>query len=120
MSTISYEESLMLNFFHGEIYFVFDNQEDVKDFLEYLEMYDNRNFSQISKEKVRSVAWLRSKSLQHSQIEYMDDDIHFKKVYKMRPVDYSLVKKYIGTSLKIRRKFLPLFKVFFNGILDID
>ena len=63
---IPHEQSLILNFFNGEVYFVFENQEEVVSFLNYIKAYDP-NFNTKDKPfkkqaEMKSAAWLYEKT----------------------------------------------------------
>ena len=106
---IPHERSLMLNFFNSEIYFLFENQNQVKSFLEYIKRYDNRfntddKFLQNLKQ-MKSAAWIYSKNLHKYQLEWtikseFIDDQYFNEKYSMNPVSYSIVNDYVYNEVR--------------------
>lgn len=92
---ITFEQSLILNFFSSKIYFVFENDEEVESFLSYIKIYDNRlsnkNFE--NKKDIKSAAWIYCNDWYRYQFEWMDDTEYFHDEYDMIPVKFSLVKK---------------------------
>lgn len=106
---ITHEESLILNFFNSDVYFVFENLEEVKSFLEYIKGYDP-NFSANQhlfkrQAEMKSAAWIYSKALHRSQLEWDDGKDYFKRRYLMRPVSYSIVRNSAERETKLRNAF---------------
>lgn len=91
---ISLAQSLVLNFFNGDIYFIFENKEEKQSFLNFIQIYDEHlqnGFDRI--DEMKSVKWSFSKITQKHQIEYNKDEkpAEFKDAL---PVSYSLVREY--------------------------
>ena len=101
---ISHAESLLLNFFNGEIYFVFEDEDEVNSFLEYIKFYDERYKEKEfeCKENMKSAAWSFDRVLHKFYLIWQDETEYFKDKYKLKPISYSLVKERIDIENKTR------------------
>ena len=91
---ISLEQSLILNFFGGYVYFIFENREQKQSFINFIQLYDERfaqGFERI--DEMASAIWKPSKTTHRSQVEFSTDKTYFQ-TYDALPIDYSLVMKY--------------------------
>lgn len=104
---IPHEHSLMMNFFNGDVYFVFENQDEAASFLDYIKNFDQR-FSENEelfkmKNKMKAAAWIYSKFLHRSQMEWADSIEYFGERYLMKPVSYSIVREHAETATRLRK-----------------
>lgn len=103
---IPHEASLILNFFGGKVYFTFENEDEVDSLFRLLSIHDSRaELIATQKSRIKSAAWIYSNLLHKHQIEWMDDETHFRK-YDMYPISYSVVKDYVDDYENTIRKFL--------------
>lgn len=105
MYNISHEESLLLNFFSGKVYFVFDKEDEASIFLDYISYYDNRFDSSFThKNEIESIAWKYSNFSHKNQVEWMNDRFYFKK-FDMIPVSFSIVKEHVENFVKVKKGY---------------
>lgn len=110
MHTITYEESLLLTFFNGDVYFTFESIEEVESFLAFINDFDERFVKEFSrKSEIKSAAWIHVKSLHKSQVEWQDEIKYFAKKYEMYPVKYSIVREYVDNHVKVVEKAKKVF-----------
>ena len=87
--------SLVLNFFNSCYYIIFENTNDVEEFLKYIRQYDSRydeNFKY--KDKIKSVFWKYSNILHKHQLAWDTSKERFKR-YDARELPYKKIKPYI-------------------------
>ena len=106
---IPHEQSLILNFFNGEVYFVFEDQEEAESFLDYIKGYDT-NFDTKDdpfrrQAEMKSAAWMYSNTSHRLQMEWGDSEEYFKERFLMKPVSYSIVRKDAETETRFRKLF---------------
>lgn len=93
---IPYEASLILNFFSGKIYFVFENEKEVESFLELISRHDSRFDKDFKrKSEMKSAAWEYRNILHMHHLEWSNKIDDFKKL-DMYPVSYSVVMEYVN------------------------
>lgn len=105
---IPHEASLILNFFGGKTYFIFENEKEVDSFIDFIKEYDVRFSDDFSrKADLKSAAWCYANLCHRYQIEWMDTEEYFKK-FDMYPVSYSIVEDFVNKyneSIKCLSKF---------------
>lgn len=98
---IPYEISLIMNFFNGNIYFVFENEEEVKSFLNFIEPLDKKfNSGFCNKAKMKSALWKHCKFPNNYNLEWSDEEKSFAKD-DAYPVSYSFVRKHTDKFAKM-------------------
>lgn len=109
---LSHAESLLLNFFNGEIYFIFENEDEVNSFLEYIKFYDERYKEKEFERKgdMKSAAWSFDRTLHKFHLIWQDDDKYFKYKYQLKPISFSLVKERIDTENKAKEVMSTFFR----------
>lgn len=110
LKDIPHEASLILNFFSGKIYFIFESKEEIDSFLSFINQYDNRFNKDFSRKlEIKSVAWKYNNLTHRIQLEWADTNNYFKR-YDMYPISYSIVMDYINKHVKIMNTFIDFFK----------
>lgn len=103
VENLKYElaKSLVLNFFYGHYYIVFDNDNDVEEFLNFINIYDKRYSVDFERKKeIRSVMWKYVKSLHKHHLEWQNYNTGFEK-YEAERLEYKKIKLYIKEYLKV-------------------
>lgn len=119
------QKEIVMNFFAGNHSIVFDNADDVKEFLKFIHFYDNRfdeNFKRA--DEINEVAWLYCHTTHRHQLEWSnDEESNYKEggYFKQRfggfvgfePIKYEMIKKYValcGALDSVLESFKNLFK----------
>lgn len=111
---IAHESSLILNFFSGKVYFIFDNEKEVESFLSFVKFYDNRfNEDFHGKSIMKSAAWEYRNLTHRHQLEWSDNTNDFKKL-DMHPVSYSVVMRYVEQYNTMAKCFSGLMSAFWG------
>lgn len=88
-------ESLVLNFFSGHYYIIFDNIHEIEEFLTFINIHDKRyNKDFAKKNEIKSVMWKYSNNLYRHQLEWSADIKHFDK-YGPSSLKYKKIEPYI-------------------------
>lgn len=115
---IPHDQSVILNFFSGKVFFVFKNEEEVKSFLNFIRLYDDGFEKSIKKlSDFKSAMWRYDEFGHRHRLEWAVDSLWFAR-YGINPIDYSIVKGYADAFSKMSNTFKKIMETLRENIVQ--